>query len=194
MGFDMPLVISQDDDLDASGGDIDRFGVGDVRFAVKAGIIARPVAIAVLASVSLPSGDPDGFIGESDVTIAPELAVSRQFGASRIAVDVGYLRRGERQLFDTEVDDELSLRVGGARRIGDPLRPVCELAATVGVATAASAPMDGPARSHSELLVGVTGGLGGAVVGFAAAGAGLWGDLGTPDWRAVAGIRIGTVR
>lgn len=193
LGFDMPLVISQDDDLDAGGGDIDRFGVGDVRFAVKAGIVARPVAIALLVSLSLPSGDPDGFIGESEVTIAPELAVSRRFGANRIAVDVGYLRRGERQLFDTEVDDELSLRAGAARQLGDPRRPVCELAATVGLATPASAPLDGATRSHSELLVGATGGIGGAVVGFAAAGVGLWGDLGTPDWRAVAGIRIGTV-
>jgi outer membrane protein OmpA-like peptidoglycan-associated protein len=195
LAVDLPMVLTQDRDGSIDGlssmlGSIDSAGIGDLRVAGKLGILRRArsgVDLSLRAQVTLPTGDSTEYRGEDGLTFAPAALLSGRAGIVRWAAELGYLARPESRVAELRVDDEIRLSAGAAVRIAQP----AELGATLAVATAADDLFGSKARNYSELMGGPAVEVGGQFVLFAAAGAGLQNGYGTPDWRALAGLRVG---
>ncbi|MBK7537136.1 MAG: thrombospondin type 3 repeat-containing protein [Myxococcales bacterium] len=195
VAIDLPLILAQDRDSTLGGvttmlDDIGGVGVGDLRISPKLRLLRRArsgVDLALRAQLTLPTGSTDNYRGEDGLSLSPSAMLSSRRGAMRWAVDLGYLMRRQTQVADLRVDDEVRLQLGGAYRVARP----AEVGATLSVATAANDLFATAARNHSELSAGPSFEVGSQWVVFAAAGLGLQNGYGTPDWRALAGLRIG---
>jgi outer membrane protein OmpA-like peptidoglycan-associated protein len=171
------------------------FGVGDLAIIPKVRLLAQPdqpIELALVATLTVPTGGSDQYRGEPGVGFEPGVAIARREGALRLAGNLAWRMRGRTQLLDQVVDDELIARVGLGLivHVGD--RPV-ELAATLSAAVAAAHPFQTFNQNHLEAIVGPSAQLGGRAQVFAGAGVGLAPGFGTPDWRVLAGVRLGEV-
>lgn len=195
LAADLPLIISQTRDSAQTGitgmlTDIGGVGVGDLRLGVKARLLAAssaPFGLTLSAELTVPTASAENYRGESGATVYPFVAASNRHGSLRWAVNLGYLARTEKAIAGLAVDDELRMRAG----LGYNLTPEFDIGANVSVATAANDPFAAFGRNYSEVLAGPTYTLDRKYVLFAAAGAGLTSGYGSPDWRALAGVRIG---
>ena len=172
-------------------------GVGDLRLVPKLQLLRRArhhVDLALLAHLTLPSGSGSDFRGEDGypnarfiANIYPFLALS---AGDRLhwTVNGGYRARYHKSLANIEVDDELRVGVGAGFRV----LPKLDLAATLNFATAANDPLQNFAANYLELIGGPTYAVDRRVSVFAGGGVGLRQGYGTPDWRGLAGVRIGT--
>ena len=206
LGIDVPLLLFQTRDtaslasavLDAT--DISAVGIGDFRLLSKVRILRQQdqfVDLAVIPAITVPTGFPVGdtgnYVGEGQLTFAPELALSRRFGVGsagglKLAANIGYrLRPAERQVVNVTIGHELTYRAGVGYRLGSlPL----EIGVTANGGTYAFQPFSsGFEENPLELMGGVsydvmpflhiTGGV----------GKGILSGFGTPDFRAFVGVR-----
>jgi large repetitive protein len=195
VALDLPLVLSQDRNSTITGvtsmlGDISGVGLGDLRISPKLRVLRRAKSgfdLAVRMQLTVPTGSATSYRGDDGVSVEPTLMAASRHGAMRWAVDLGYLARKPKTVADLKVDDEVRLQVGGAYRVAKP----AELGVTASMATAANDLFGTASRNHSELSAGPAIEVGSQWVLFAAAGVGLQNGYGTPDWRALAGLRIG---
>ncbi len=198
LGVEVPLVLRQDRPTTIDGntmqlGSLSGFGLGDLRFAAKIALLrsrSAGVDVAVIPALTVPSSSSANYFGEAGVTFAPELAVSRAFGAIRLATNLGYRARDTSQVLNLKVDDEIFARIGAGYRFGERGGPPLELDLTLGGSTAAADAFGAFNRTAVELLGAATYDLRGPTLVFAGAGLGLQEGFGTPDWRVVVGVRI----
>ena len=192
IGVSVPLVLSQDQELNGvgmTGASLSSAGLGDVRLAPKvqlAGQSKAGVDVALTLGFKVPSSSSSDFMGDEGPVFQPEVAVSRRMGKLRTSLNVGYLLREESQALDLVVDDEVFAHVGAAYQIAQPV----ELAATFAFATGADDLFGAFNRNHAEVRGGVTYDVPGPVIVFAASGIGVAEGFGTPDWRAILGLRF----
>jgi hypothetical protein len=212
LGLELPLIVYQErPEPDPTkpgaalvGDPLQPMGLGDVRFTPKLAIWrviedGAPLDIALLPTVTVPSAalvngalvgaaDPR-YMGEPLITIVPELAVSRQFGALRLATNLGYRVRqptGSR----LELGGEVMYRAGAAFRFDEVLSVPLELATSLGgqstlldgVASVAGSPLEWLGQAKYEILP--------SVFLQAGAGAGVVGGYGTPQFRVFAGAQF----
>ena len=197
-GLAMPLVFSQEDDLDGGTTMPDApgssFAVGDLRLILKGQLLEQSrhaVDLAAVAAITFPTSSGDGFVGDSFLTFAPMLAVSRDFGHGlRGAANVGYRAREQQMAINLEVNDE----VFGAAAIGYDLRqhagPALELELGFAFATAAGDAFGEFNRNYAEIKPGASLDIDGPLIAFVASGFGVAEGFGTPDWRFLAGVRV----
>ena len=103
--------------------------------------------------------------------------------------NLGYQIRRNAELLGIRIGDEIFASAGvGLRLAPNPL----EVQAGLTFATAAAAPFDGSGGggSSGEFRVGANVDLPGAWALDVVAGVGMRDGLGTPDWRATAGLRL----
>ena len=190
-----PLIVSQSNDLNGlmnPNGALSGFGLGDLRVTPKVTLLHQgrsPVAIAVYASLTLPTSTTTDYGGDRKATISPALVVSSGYALGlRVSVAGGYRARTRTHALDLVVDDEVFAQAGLGYRFESSL----ELDGTFDLATAANDVFGAFNRNHAE----VRGGLGVDVTCnvrlFAAAGVGVAEGFGTPDWRALGGVRLVT--
>lgn len=168
-------------------------GPGDLRLMAKARLVSQEqagVAVAVIPSITLPTGGSSDYRGEGALVIHPEVAVSRDFGQVRFSTNLGYLVRvGPRTEFlGVTIDDELVLRLGGAVRMGNGENRT-EVGATLTLTVAADAPFADSAQTSVEALAGVRQSVTSRLEVYFAGGAGFAAGVGNPDLRLVTGIR-----
>jgi cysteine-rich repeat protein len=185
-----PVIIAQADDLGTlmTTGPLTGFGLGDLRIGVKAALLKRrPLAIAVMASATLPTSTSEDYGGDGGATFSPQLIVShgRATGV-RASLSLGYRLREETRVLDLIVDDEVFGGLGVGYRWPNSLG----LDGSLDVATGADDLGGAFNRNFAELRVGAGYDVARAVRVFAAAGAGIAEGFGTPDWRALAGVRL----
>jgi outer membrane protein OmpA-like peptidoglycan-associated protein len=199
LGLELPLVLYQGrggpvDPADVALGDLSAIGVGDLQLRPKIRILRAEdqfVDLAIMPTVSVPTGFPqDNYLGEGSITVAPELALSRAFGAMRLAGNLGYRWRPETTLASLTVGQELFYRLGFGFRLEELTALPLELAATLNGATAATSPFQDLNESPLELMGGVTYDVWGPLQVFGGAGAGLAAGYATPDLRVFAGVRF----
>jgi outer membrane protein OmpA-like peptidoglycan-associated protein len=130
----------------------------------------------------------DAYFGDHGFSIAPTLALSKRLGAWSAGGNLGYLARQHATLLDLVVDDEVFVRAGVSYDLGDRI-PVT-LAATLSAATAVAGVVEHVNADHLEALFGATYQIDPQLQLFGAAGAGLAHGFGTPDARAMLGIRL----
>lgn len=197
LGVHVPLVINQAyQDTSQEYAPDAGYGLGDIRLVPKLQLLRSDrhgVDVAIMPILSLPTGRSGSYVGESSVTFAPELAVSRWLGAFRLAGNIGYLGRTGNQTTGLMVEDDLFFRFGAGYRFGGANRPVAErpleLDATVSLASRASDFLGKFNTNHAELILGGSYQVTPKWKLVAGTGAGLRAGHGTPDWRVLASAR-----
>jgi outer membrane protein OmpA-like peptidoglycan-associated protein len=194
IGVDLPLVIYQGRPIPNTFimpglESLSSFGLGNLRVAPKltlATVADQGIGVALIAAVTLPTeSQGDAYFGDHGLSFAPTLALSKRFGEWRAGLNLGYLARKEAHLLDLVVDDEFFARGGVGYGIG-PL--------WIDTTLSAASKADGFGGelniNHLEGLIGLTLQVDPQVQLFAATGAGLSSGFGTPDVRAMAGVRL----
>jgi hypothetical protein len=164
-------------------------GLGDLALVAKLGFLRGDAyALALEPVFAVPLGSATGYLREAGPTFAPAIAASFARDRVRAAVNAGYLFRQRVATAGVVVDDEVFARAG----LGVQIAAAAELTWTASVAM----PTHDVSRNlvAVETLVGVVSPISSALGVFAAGGLGLDNGFGTPDWRAVFGVRYCDVR
>jgi outer membrane protein OmpA-like peptidoglycan-associated protein len=200
-GIELPVIFSQDQSLGSAplgmGGDLSSIGLGDLRIIPKLGLLTAArhgVNLAIIPAATFPSSTSDDYFGEQSASFAPEIAISRAFGAVRLATNVGYRTRKLARVANLEVNDEIFGRLGAGYRFSDAGGPPVELDLTLAAATRANDFLGDASNNYVELLGGLQYLFAQPVLGFVAGGAGLNEGFGAPDWRVLLGARFGLTR
>jgi len=193
LGIALDLVGHQAGAEDLSMRALTSAGLGDLRVVTKVALLDKAgVHVAVIPTITIPMGDARGYLRERGVTFAPELAISSERGRFRVAANAGYRFRERLDVAGLAIDDEAFARAGIGVTIGPQRDPIAELALSISAAV--------PVRDASENQTAIEVIAGGArrmsksLSVFVAGGAGLDNGFGTPDWRAIAGVRFDSVR
>ncbi len=203
IGAELPFVLYQGRNPDVPGivaplGPLAQVGGGDARLAIKVRFLNAAdhgIDLAIIPAVTIPMGSPGDYMRERTVLFAPELALSRATGAFRLAANLGYRFRPETsRVADLVVDDELYAIIGAGLRLAELSDgPPLELDATLALSTSGTAPFANQNQGSVEGKVGATVDFSRCFSIFGAFGFGLAPGFGTPDWRALGGIRIGEI-
>lgn len=165
-------------------------GIGDLRLSPKLVLNRDPkFAVAIVPEFTFPTGQTDEYHGERTVAFAPTLVIGTAQGPVRLAANLGYLMRRQSQSTAIRVDDELTARLGVSVAATDTL----ELAVTGAMSTAAESPFSKASTTHLEFIGGPVINLPSRWQIFAGGGVGAVDGYGTPDWRALAGLRFGAL-
>ncbi len=167
-------------------------GVADLRLVPKILLVSqrkRFLSLSILPGITVPSASNETN-SENQVTFEPELALSKAWGASRFALNVGYKSRNRRVLQNLVADDELILRAGFAYRLARnrsfPMEVSGSASLFQGVQSGANRGQTG-----AEVKVGYTVGLTENFQLTAAGGYGLLEGYGTPDKRFLIAVKGG---
>lgn len=89
--------------------------VGDLRLVGKVPLLGPswPLAVAALAELRLPTGDPDSFASDG-LVFAPAVVASRPLGPIRIDAQAGYLFRDQGQYAQLVVQDAFTWGIGAS--------------------------------------------------------------------------------
>lgn len=169
---------------DGEGG-IPSSGLGDVRAEAKWRILAPHgvlPGVALGAGASLPTGDGRAWLGAGVAQPHLTAIVEERVGPIRLLGNIGYRMRStsEDSHWGIRTGDALLLRAGAAWDTG--LSDLSLTADAAGLATAGGGP------SPMEAGLGVRKGLPGGLSASAGFSVGLNDSIGTPAWRAVAGV------
>ena len=190
-----PLIVAQSESLNGlmnPNGNLSGFGLGDLRITPKVQLVRQgssPVAVAVLVAVTLPSSTSDDYGGDNGVTASPAIAISHgKARGVRMSFQGGYRARPTSRALNLVVDDEVFAQAGLAYRFANNL----EVDGTFDLATAANDVLGAFNRNHAEFRGGLAADATRNARLFAVAGVGVAEGFGTPDWRVLAGVRVGT--
>ncbi len=195
LAIDLPFVLHQSRDSvqNATLSDLSSAGIGDLRLVPKLGIVGQEDAgidIAVMLGVMLPTGGSDAYRGADGVALSPELILSRRIEAFRVAMNLGYVARPNRQSLDLAIGNEFYGKLGMAYVLG----PIAELGVSGSLATRASDPFKNRNQTPAEVDGIVSFFLPADFILFGGAGLGVGNGYGTPDWRLFAGLRYAPVK
>ncbi len=162
LALSVPVVLYQTRDLQSDavvGGmltPIDSIGLGAMRAAVKLRLLwqgRHGVDLAFVPAVTLPTAtSSDSYLGDTSVSLAPEIAVARSFGRVRAALNLGYRSRPRSTVANLIVDDELFAHIG----VGVAVTQRLDWALTSSYSVAASDPMDRFNQNYAEAFTGPT--------------------------------------
>jgi len=170
--------------------DLTAGGIGDVRIAAKVLVVGTPALhLAVIPAMTVPMGAAEGYLRDAGPTFAPEIAIAGSLDRVRAAANLGYRARERVDVAGLVIDDELFARAG----VGIAIGPHAS-ATEVSVSTSIAMPAQDRHRNQMaiELLAGASRQVSSAMGAFVAGGLGLDNGFGTPDWRAVVGVRYET--
>ncbi len=164
--------------------DLPKAGLGDARLVAKL-VVSRVgfLDVAFVPTLTVPAGSARGYLREDGVTFAPAVAVSGVRDRLRVAANLGYRLKPRVEVAGLVNDDEVFARVGAGFSL-----PAVEL----WWSTSFASPVKNTASNKLaiEMLAGATRDVTSKVGVFLAGGVGLQNGFGTPDWRALAGVRL----
>jgi uncharacterized repeat protein (TIGR01451 family)/fimbrial isopeptide formation D2 family protein len=199
LSVSVPLVVFQDrsDSIPGVSSNLDSIrgvALGDIRLSPKLRLLQQAkhkFDLSFMADIGLPSGLSKNYRGDSGVTFMPSLLLSRHDGGLRYALNASYLARSRTTVVNQVVNDEIAVRAGVGYRFSKmPL----ELDVTTSAAVAAYKPFSKFNQNHLEFIAGPSYEIGGKWIVFAAGGVGVLQGFGTPDYRLIAGVRIGRLQ
>lgn len=202
LGVDLPVLLYQGRDSarvpESDGGEeLGTLGVGDLRLLPKVRVLrqksGQPLDLAVLMSVTLPTGQFADYFGSETFTFAPEIAASRTFGRWKLAANVAHRFREDITVGELALGNELLYRVGvGYVFDVTPERPT-EVSVNLSGAAATNGFFRGDnnaARNPLEVIGEVEHKVWGPINVFVGGGAGIQSNYGTPDFRIFTGVRL----
>ena len=195
---ELPVVLHQSRTRDVGSfassmlAELDR-GLGDLRLLGKASLLRQRehrVSLALVADLTIPLGGSGDYLREREPTFAPHLVVGWERSGFRMLGALGYRQRREAQVLGLAIDDEVFVRLGGAYRLDSvPF----EVWADTELAFSADHPFESRSQTPWEARVGMLWETR-FVAPFAALGLGILRGIGTPDWRVLAGVRVGRLQ
>ena len=200
LGIDLPLVIYQSRPSSSAIApmgleSLHSFGASNLRVIPKLVVLHQAdhgVSLAVIPTVILPTRSmSNAYFDDGGFGFAPELVLSKRWTGWRMSLDAGYHARQRATFLNQVVDDELFGHAGVGYQFADRGGPPLGIDVTMSGATAASTPFGHVNEDHLESLVGATYDLNSDAQLFGGAGVGLRKGYGTPDWRGLAGVRLG---
>ncbi|MCG8419240.1 MAG: OmpA family protein [Proteobacteria bacterium] len=195
LGVQVPVIVGQNYDFSADSlSPESSAGLGDITVSPKIQLLRTSFIgfdLAVIPAITLPTAMSDSYFGESALIFTPELALSRRFGPASLAANLGYRTRPDsRQILNLELPDELFARIAGGYRFGAESAHPVDLGLSLSLASAAADPFASFNHNYTEALLGSNIKVTGPLNVFAGFGLGLRAGFGTPDWRALGGIRF----
>lgn len=166
--------------------------LGDLRLEPKVGILDQKrhfLDLAVLLSLSLPTGNEAAFAGDKSVTFAAELDLSRAAGPLRFGLNFGYMYRATSTFFTASIGQELFARAAASldlARTGAriPLEIILELYGRAAVSRPFSVIVENPL----EAVLGARYKILPSLALNAGVGRGITGGYGSPVVRAFFGL------
>ena len=174
-------------------------GVGDLRLALRGRIFGPAwreagLGAAVLADLTFPTGSGAAFLSDGGVGLLARLVLDwRSADGLVVALNAGYRARPATAVGDITIADEIRLGLGAEIPVGTQgISLTAEGIAAIGLADNR---LDGGGVAGREVPVELLGGLrwraGSGLVLTAAAGAGVTGGYGAPDFRVLLGASVG---
>ena len=192
LGIVLPVVLYQNGEGLAPGGELATAGMGDVRLYFRAELFQSEdeiFSLALTPVVSLPSGKLiDPLMGAPSMTLVPWIEAS--VGNKRVgaALNVGYRVVEDQVLGDLGLGDELLIRGGvWGQLIEEELRVIAETHS----ATSASDPYDEINGSPVELTAALRWQANPWLDLYGGGGGGLVSAYSAPEYRAFLGFRAG---
>jgi outer membrane protein OmpA-like peptidoglycan-associated protein len=200
-GLEIPFILTQNREPNIAGATFSPLtalqgGVGDVRFVPKVRLLSQDdigVDVALMPSLTFPTGGQSNYRGEPSVTFQPELIVSRALGPVRLATNLGGVIRSRATLVDEVIGSDLTGRLGVGYRFSDergnglPL----ELSASLFAFTGVTAPLYTLNQRGMELRAMAAYTPVERVQLFLGGGVGVLSGWSTPDFRVFGGLRYG---
>jgi len=201
VGVELPMVFTQARAADLMGGTVTPLtalqgGLGDLRLQPKVRLFSQEdmgFDLALMPSLTFPTGGQTSYRGEPTVTFQPEVVASRAFGQLRAAVNAGGVVRGRVSFIDDVVGSDLTARLGVGYRFQDdkgagvPL----ELDASLFMFTGVTATTYTANQRGMELRLMAAYTFAESFQAFVGGGVGLLSGWSTPDGRVFAGLRYG---
>ncbi|MEL6187524.1 MAG: thrombospondin type 3 repeat-containing protein, partial [Myxococcota bacterium] len=162
-------------------------GLADIRIVPKLRVLTESdagIGLSFLPALTVPGSGDSSYLGEGNLTFTPELALGRSLGPVRLGLNLGYRFRPRRRFLGVVVDDEITARLS----VGTRLAPL-DVGITGALAARADAPFESEGETAAEILAGVRGPLLSSLYLFGAGGVGLLDGYGTPELRALLGLR-----
>lgn len=185
IGLNIPLYLVND--VVWNGETRDGFAMGDISFRPKVSFFNDEdsrVGLALLVDLTIPSGSADRFVGSGSVTATPRLAVDVKLANLTLAANVGALLQSSRSIRETELGTQLVWgasaeysSLGGLILVAGELTGRTDFNDVFGEQVT---PVEGLAGAKLVTTPGV--------VVTIAAGAGIAGGVGAPEFRALLGV------
>ena len=170
------------------GSDLPTTTMGDMALNIKVRILDYRemfgFGLAVVPTVTFPTGNADRFSGAGTVTGLLRLVADYSIWRMKVALNMGYALRGGSDVRNVHFGDELFFNLGAAYNVIDPLTIYWELEGS----TAASAPFEDSSEGPLEMRLGLEGAVASSLSVVGGAGVGLAHGVGTPDFRVFAGV------
>lgn len=188
-GLDLPVYALND--AVVSGQDVGGASIGDLRLQGKLELIdtsEAPVGVAVLASLSAPTGDTDKFTGTGEWSFQPGVIVDAEVGDVLLASNAGVALHAQKGFGQLNVGPELFYRLGALWKTGSFV--------DVGGELYGSTDLDNPFDFDSSPLEAVLGVRAKLPLGLGldlGAGRGLIGGYGAPEYRVFGGLRFASL-
>jgi len=118
LGIQLPMTLYQSGDSPIPGigqNNPTSFGLRDPRFLAKIRLLqdaGKGLDIAFIPQITLPLSDAQ-YLGESDVTFHPALALSKRFDQITLASNIGFLYRPEKSVLGQSIGSEATLKIAG---------------------------------------------------------------------------------
>ncbi|MBM4778270.1 MAG: OmpA family protein [Archangiaceae bacterium] len=200
-GLELPVVLTQSRDTSLMGGTVTNLsalqgGLGDLRLQPKLRFFSQEDVgfdLAVMPTLTFPTGGQTNYRGEPTVTFQPELLASRAWGQLRTAINVGGVVRGRVSFIDDIVGSDVTARLGVGYRFQDdkgnglPL----EIDGSLFMWSGVTADVYTPSQRGMELRAMAAYTFADRVQVFLGGGVGLLSGWSTPDGRVFAGVRYG---
>ena len=188
-GADLPVYALNE--AVVSGQNVGGATLGDLRLSTKVELLdtsRAPVGVAIVASLSLPTGDPEKFTGTGQWSGQPGLVVDAEIGDVLLATNLGVSIQSERGFGKLTVGNELLYGAGALWKTGSPI--------DVGAELYGSTDLDAPLEFESSPLEAVLGVRAALPWGFGldlGVGRGLIGGYGAPEYRFFGGLRFASL-
>jgi len=192
----LPLVVTElGTNAEGDGGG----DLGDLRLSVRARLFGPDagtdgLGLAVVVGATFPTGGDGAFASNGGATVTPRLALDyRTASGLVVAFNAGYLARPAADVADVTLDDEVRLGLGAEIPVGFyGVSVTGEVIASIGLGESRfdGGGVDGR-ETPAELLGGLRWRAPWGLTLSAAAGVGLTGGYGAPDYRALLSASYG---
>lgn len=189
LGAYMPFIIHQEGELPGYGmGSVDTAGLGSLSLHTKAGILSParlPVGLALMAPITLPTGNTDAWMASSGMAVEPRVVLSSVVGPIHMALAGGYLYQSDTDVFDVHDGDKLTTKAGLTY---SPEGSTWDVGLDFNGHASALAPFEDPAESVAELMAGARLWSEDGVLVTVGAGSGLTSGVASPAFHLVLGV------
>ena len=178
VGFDVPIILQVDGQM-PSGRSLQATTLGDVLIDAKYQLLGTDDALG--ASMAVRSSVPMGgtVLGSVEPVIEAEVSLDKDLDAFMIAINAGHRQKAEASFENASTGSEYFIRGG----LAVPINDNCSVGVEYGSAIAYSR----GSGSISEAIINTQSDLAGFTLR-AGMGVGFGNAIGTPAWRAFAGI------